>query len=68
MPSASYIAERDAFGRQVQWLVEIVLDRCNNVYTTAPCTAVDLGDGLRCFYSYQTCQDVANYSLSLIHI
>lgn len=62
MPSASYIAERDAFGRQVQWLVEIVLDRCNNVYTTAPCTASDLGDGLRCFYSYQTCQDVANYS------
>lgn len=60
--TASYTAQVDAFGRQVQWLVEIDLDRCSRTYTTSPCTATDAGDGLRCYYSYSTCQDQANYA------
>ena len=62
MSTAAYTAQADAFGRQVQWLVEIDLDRCSRTYTTSPCTATDLGDGSRCYYSYSTCQDQANYA------
>ena len=28
------------FSREVVWIVEIDLDRCNNVFGTAPCAAV----------------------------
>jgi hypothetical protein len=62
MPSAAYTAAAEAFGKQVQWLVEIDLDRCDNTYTLAPCTASDAGDASRCFYSFQTCQDAANFT------
>jgi len=55
-PSAAYTAAAAAFSKQVQWLVEIDLDRCDNDYTTAPCSAIDAGDGSRCFYSFPTCQ------------
>ncbi len=64
MPSAAYTAAVDAHSRRVQWLVEIVLDRCSLSYTSAPCTASDLGDGSRCHYTFQTCQDPANYAKS----
>lgn len=61
MPSLKYQAEVDAFGRRVQWLVEIDLDRCALNYTTSPCTATDQGDGARCFYTFGTCQDPTNF-------
>ncbi len=60
--TAAYNTERDKHGRQVQWLVEIDLDRCDEVYTQGSCTASDVGDGSRCWYSYLTCQDQANYN------
>lgn len=62
MASANYEAQRDAISHEVQYLIEIVLDRCSNTYTQAPCTASDAGDGSRCWYSWPTCQDLTNYS------
>ena len=61
MPSAAYTAAAGDFSKQAQWLVEIDLDRCSNTYTVAPCTAANQGDGARCFYSFPTCQDQANF-------
>ena len=60
--TTAYDNQKNAFGRQVQWLVEIDLPRCSRAYTTAPCAAADAGDGSRCWYSFSTCQDQANYS------
>lgn len=62
MVTAAYTAQKDAFGRQLQWLVEIDLDRCSLVYTQGDCTASDAGDGSRCWYSWQTCQAPAAYA------
>lgn len=66
MPTARYNAEVAAFGRQVQWLVEIVLDRCSLTYGTVAQSgcgvAADLGDGARCYYSYSTCQNIGAYT------
>ena len=56
MATASYTAQKDAFGREVQWLVEIDLDRCTLVYTQGACTAVNAGDGARCDYAWFGCQ------------
>lgn len=64
MPTASYLAQQAVIGHEVQWLVEIELDRCSLHYTTAPCAAVDQGDNSRCYYSFGTCQDPQNYSKS----
>lgn len=63
MATANYTAAADAFSRRVQWLVEIDLDRCDRDFGSAPCTATG-ADGSRCYYSYETCQDLANYSAS----
>ena len=60
-PTAAYTAAASDYTKKVQWLVEIDLDRCDNEYTTAPCTAIDAGDGARCFFSFPTCQDQANF-------
>ncbi len=62
MPTATYTAAATAHSRRVQWLVEIDLDRCSLDYTTAPCTATDLGNGSRCWYTFQTCQDPTNFT------
>lgn len=62
MPSAAYTAQAEAFEHQVQFLVEIDLDRCAETYTSSPCAASDAGDGSRCWYSWGTCQDQANYN------
>lgn len=64
MPSAAYDSARDAISRRTIWLLEIDADVCSLDYTTAPCTATDLGDGSRCSYSFPTCQDPTNYSRS----
>ncbi len=65
MPSAAYTAAAVAYSKNPQWLVEIDLDRCGNTYTDATggstCTASNAGDGARCFYSFPTCQDQANF-------
>lgn len=62
MPTANYTTEANKFDRRVQWLVEMDLDRCSLNYTTAPCTATDAGNGSRCFYTFATCQDQANFA------
>ena len=63
--TANYDAQADAYSKRVQWLVEIDLDRCDNEYTSAvapsTCTASDAGDGSRCFFTFGTCQDPANF-------
>ena len=62
MPTASYTAQVDAFGRQVQWLVEMDLDRCSLTYTQGACAVADAGDGARCYYSWSTCQIQAAFA------
>lgn len=62
MATATYTAAAGGYNKQVQWLVEIDLDRCGNDYTSSPCTASDAGDGSRCWYSFLTCQDPANFN------
>lgn len=62
MPTTAYTDAAASFTRAVQWLVEIDLDRCDNDYTSAPCTASDAGDGSRCHYTFPTCQDPANFA------
>ena len=61
-PTAAYNAAAKRFSKEVQWLVEIDLDRCAEVYTQVACTAADAGDNARCWYSFLTCQDPANYN------
>lgn len=60
--TARYQAQVDAASRQPFWIVEIDQPRCTLTYTRGACTAVDLGDGSRCWYTYHTCQDRANYT------
>lgn len=66
MPTAAYNTQVDAHGRRVQWLVEIDLDRCSLLYGPTAgggCgVASDLGEGNRCYYSWQTCQNPAAYT------
>lgn len=62
MPSAAYNAAAADYSKRVQWLVEIDLDRCDETYTQGACTAADAGDGARCYYSFPTCQDSANFN------
>ena len=66
MVTAAYTAAAAGYSKQVQWLIEIDLDRCSNHYTDnggpSTCGASDAGDGLRCWYSFETCQDPTNYT------
>lgn len=62
MPSAAYNAEVAEFGRRVQWLVELDLDRCSLTYTVGACAVSDLGDGSRCHYTWGTCQIQSAYT------
>ena len=63
--TVAYDAQANAFSHRVQWVVEIDLDRCDNNYNDAgapsTCTAGPAADGLRCFYTFPTCQDPANF-------
>lgn len=49
----------------VWWVQLTVAHRCANTYASASapstCTASDAGDGARCYFSYGTCQDRANF-------
>lgn len=63
--TANYTAQRDAFGRSVQWVVELTLDRCTLLYGTATAGCgvdADLGDGSRCYYTYTTCQNLSAFN------
>lgn len=41
-------------------VLELDLDKCDNTYSIAPCTAA-LAAGLECYNTYPTCQDKANF-------
>ncbi len=41
-------------------VLELDLDKCDNIYSIAPCTA-SLAAGLECYNSWKTCQDKPNY-------
>jgi len=57
----TFETERKTAGRRPLALVEINIDKCENVYGQAPCTAVLPGVGLQCYNTFQTCQDKPNY-------
>lgn len=42
-------------------VLELTVDKCNNVYGVAPCTAA-AGVGNECYNTYATCQSKAHYS------
>lgn len=47
--------------RTIALVLELDVDKCANVYGSAPCTAA-AGTGNECYNTYATCQDKANYS------
>lgn len=53
----TYATSVALFSKQVIGYVKMTLDRCNNTFSNAPCTAT----GTVCHYSYGTCKDKANY-------
>lgn len=48
-------------GREPVQIVALQFPRCAHVHGTAPCTATQTGDD-KCFNTYATCNDRANYS------
>lgn len=49
-------------GRKPVTVVELDLDTCANVYGTSPCTAaVGVTGAAKCFNTFKTCQDRANF-------
>jgi hypothetical protein len=46
--------------RVITLVLEIDVDRCNNVYGVAPCTAA-AGVGNECYNTFTTCQDKASF-------
>lgn len=47
--------------RVIALVLEVDVDRCTNVYGTAPCTAA-AGTGNECYNTYATCQDTAHFT------
>lgn len=58
-----YLNNQLVMGRQPFQYVEIDLDYCANNAGVAPCTASQTGDA-KCFNTYTTCNDTANFNLS----
>ncbi len=59
----SYDDLRVKVGRRPVTVVELDLDFCANIYGVAPCTAVvGVSSGQKCFNTYSSCQDTANYA------
>jgi hypothetical protein len=55
-------ALRVTVGRRAITVVELDLDFCQNAYGVAPCTAaVGTTGSQKCFNTFKTCQDQANY-------
>jgi hypothetical protein len=60
-----YDSLRVRVGRRPITVVELDLDFCANVYSTAPCAAaIGLTGTQKCFNTFSTCQDTANYAKS----
>lgn len=58
----TYDTLRVKVGRRPITVVELDLDFCSRTYGVAPCTAsVGLTGVQKCFNTYSTCQDTANY-------
>jgi len=57
----SYATELAAISRTPVYLVVLTLDYCDEVFGAAPCAAVGSGDA-KCFNTYPTCKDKANYN------
>ncbi len=59
----SFDTLRIKVGRRPINVVEVDLDTCSRVYGTAPCTAaVGTTGSQKCFNTFKTCQDSANYN------
>ncbi|MGO6851589.1 hypothetical protein ACCS68_14435 [Rhizobium beringeri] len=59
----TYDTLRVKVGRRPVTVVELDLDSCARTYGVAPCTAaVGVTGTQKCFNTYGTCQDTANYS------
>jgi hypothetical protein len=54
--SSGYLAYANSQSKSTNYCVELELDRCALTYASGLCTAVDRGDGLRCSYTFATCQ------------
>jgi len=65
-----YDTERDRISRTPQFIVELKITACDNFYSDsgAPstCTAVDAGNGNRCYYSAPTCQDIPHFRIDTL--
>lgn len=59
--TAAYDRQAAAFGRQVQYVVEMDLDRCSLEHGVSPCGAPAAADGSRCFYTFPSCQSPATF-------
>ncbi len=61
--SNPYLDNQISMGRQPFSYIEVDLDYCANTAGVAPCTATETGDA-KCFNTYKTCNDVANFNLT----
>ncbi len=57
----SYASEQAAISHIPNTIVRITLDYCNNTFGSSPCTATATA-ALKCFNTYATCKDKANFS------
>jgi len=57
----TYATQKAKSGQEPVYIVELKLDKCTNTYGSAPCTASGPA-GLKCFNTFGTCQDQANYT------
>lgn len=58
-----YITEASVVGRIPVVFVELDMDYCTRIYGSSPCTAaVGVTGAAKCYNTYATCQDTANYN------
>lgn len=59
----TYAQEKVRYGKQPVQLVEIHLERCTRTFGSAPCTAaIGVTGTKKCFNTFGTCQDTANFN------
>lgn len=61
--TAARTAALSAHGKRPCTVLELIVDRCSNVYGSAPCTASGAA-GSECYNTFSTCQDKPNYTKS----
>jgi hypothetical protein len=54
------MSEERTLGREPVQVVEVIVPKCANVHGSAPCAALQTGNG-KCFNTRATCNDVDNY-------